>query len=141
MRSPFLHIIFITFPRWSKLSDGTKRELLASAAMELPVLRYASRYEFELNEVVSEHADDLCAKVGVSKKLRNQVICLMLEFAQLQLDPYEQALIAALCATSPDRGISDTFDYRILTAAQVYMGLIANIKYFPQMFEHENLKM
>ena len=88
--------------------------------MEIPVLRYASRYRYDLGDVLTENNENLTAGVGISKKLRNQVICLMIDFNQLNIDTYEEALIAALCATSPDRGIKESFDYRILSATQVH---------------------
>lgn len=124
-----VYLTMIPTIRWPKLCDNTKRELLASAAMEIPVLRYASRYRYDLGDVLTENNENLTAGVGISKKLRNQVICLMIDFNQLNIDTYEEALIAALCATSPDRGIKESFDYRILSATQETILEILRIKF------------
>ena len=67
---------------------------------------------FEQDELASQG-------IGISEKMKRDIFSLMVEFNQLDLDMYETALVAALCATSPDRGIQENFDYRILAATQV----------------------
>ena len=41
------------------------------------------------------------------------------DYIAIRPDSYETALVAALAATSPDRGISSTIDYKILSNIQV----------------------
>jgi len=114
--------------RWQKLTDSTKRSLLASTAMEIPVMRYANRYKSNLPMLFEQ--DQLTGQgIGISDKMKREIFSLMVEFNQLDLDTYETALVAALCATSPDRGIQENFDYRILAATQETIMEILRIKF------------
>ena len=59
------------------------------------------------------------AKAGISPSLVEQMFGLIGRFVQMQPDTYETCLIAALCATSPDRGVRNQTDYKILSNIQV----------------------
>ena len=115
------------FFRLERINQDSKRELLIGAAMEISVLRYADRYKEDLNEILDAETDKFLATIGISEKLRQQVAMLMMEFNALNLDHYEVALVAALCATSPDRGIREPYDYKVLSTTQVILYNYLNI--------------
>ena len=89
------------------------------AAIEVTLIRFADRYKENLKVVFNDEIDKLLATIGFSNELRQTVTSLMLEFNMLELDPYECALVSALCATSPDRGIQEQYAYKVLSTTQV----------------------
>jgi len=100
--------------RWHQLQCETKREILTFGSMEIPLIRSAGRALIGIPP-----ARAMFEKVGMSKRLMDQMFSIVNDFKDIGADSYECALITALAATSPDRGISSLVDYRILSNIQV----------------------
>ena len=82
--------------------------------MEIPLVRGGSRFLCGISG-----NEENFAKAGVSPSLVEQMFGLIGRFVAMQPDTYETCLIAALCATSPDRGVRNQTDYKILSNIQV----------------------
>jgi len=111
--------------RWHQLTEPTKREILLSTAMEIPIMRFATRYRHQ----ISAEFLDILANLGISMRGREGIVRLMIDFNRLQLDTYEQGLMSAICATSADRGVKDKFDYAVLSATQETVIEVLRIKF------------
>ena len=106
--------------RWHQLQEETKRELITFGTMEIPLIRSGSRSLSGIppNRVQFEGT-------GLRNWVIEHMFALIDDFSmKLQPDSYETALIAALAATSPDRGISSAVDYKILSNIQVQCSLV-----------------
>ena len=78
-------------------------------------MRFATRYAHHLPPQLMSTLGGM----GISSVAQQEVVRLIIEFNRLGLDSYEQSLMAAICATSADRGVTDKFDYAVLSATQV----------------------
>ena len=99
--------------KYSK-KEETKKQVVRYVTMEIPLVRGGSRYLCGISG-----NEENFAKAGISPSLVEQMFGLIGRFVQMQPDTYETCLIAALCATSPDRGVRNQTDYKILSNIQV----------------------
>lgn len=100
--------------RWHQLQAQTKREVITYGAMEIPLIRSGGRHLIGITPARAQFE-----KVGMSKRLCDQMFGMVDSYTTINPDSYESALLTALAATSPDRGISCSVDYRILSNIQV----------------------
>ena len=82
--------------------------------MEIPLIRSGGRALIGIPP-----ARQNFESLGLSKKLFESMFDCVEKYIRIHPDSYEAALIAALAATSPDRGITSAVDYRILSNIQV----------------------
>lgn len=94
--------------------EDTKKDIVKYVTMEIPLIRAGSRFLCGIKT-----QEDQFNKTGLSPKLIGQMFELVGGFCKMRPDSYETCLIAALCATSPDRGIRNATDYKILSNIQV----------------------
>ena len=94
--------------------EETKKQVVRYVTMEIPLVRGGSRFLCGISG-----NEENFAKAGVSPSLVEQMFGLIGRFVAMQPDTYETCLIAALCATSPDRGVRNQTDYKILSNIQV----------------------
>ena len=97
--------------------EDTKKDIVKYVTMEIPLIRAGSRFLCGIKT-----QEDQFNKTGLSPKLIGQMFELVGGFCKMRPDSYETCLIAALCATSPDRGIRNATDYKILSNIQVWVG-------------------
>jgi hypothetical protein len=109
--------------RWHQLQEDTKKDIVKYVTMEIPLIRAGSRFLCGIKT-----QEDQFNKTGLSPKLIGQMFELVGGFCKMQPDSYETCLIAALCATSPDRGIRNATDYKILSNIQETILEILRIK-------------
>ena len=88
--------------------------------MEIPLIRSGGRALIGIPPARGNFES-----LGLSKKLFQSMFDCVEKYIRIHPDSYEAALIAALAATSPDRGITSAVDYRILSNIQV-LGLYTN---------------
>ena len=100
--------------RWHQLQESTKKQLIKFVTMEIPLIRGGSRF---LCGIQSQ--EDQFKKSGLPDELINNMYGLIGRFIHMRPDNYETCLLAALVATSPDRGIQNQTDYKILSNIQV----------------------
>ena len=91
--------------------------------MEIPLIRGGSRYLCGI-----KGSEDNFSKAGISPSLVQQMFGLIGRFCSMKPDTYETCLIAALCATSPDRGVKNQTDYKILSNIQVSLNHVGSQK-------------
>lgn len=106
------------------IQEETKKQVVRYVTMEIPLVRGGSRY---LCGITGN--EENFAKAGVSPSLVEQMFGLIGRFVAMQPDTYETCLIAALCATSPDRGVRNQTDYKILSNIQETILEILRIKH------------
>ena len=111
--------------RWHDLQEETKKRVVRYVAMEMPVMRGASRQSCGL--LVDKNAEQF-GRAGVSTQVLHHAFDIVKRFLAMEPDTYETCLIAALCATSPDRGIDHHTDYKILASIQETIFAILRIK-------------
>lgn len=109
--------------RWHQLQAQTKREVITYGAMEIPLIRSGGRHLIGITPARAQFE-----KVGMSKRLCDQMFGMVDSYTTINPDSYESALLTALAATSPDRGISCSVDYRILSNIQETILEILRIK-------------
>ena len=100
--------------RWHQLQPQTKQEVITYGSMEIPLIRSGGRALIGIPP-----ARGAFEGLGLSKKLFQSMFDCVEKYIRIRPDSYEAALIAALAATSPDRGITSAVDYRILSNIQV----------------------
>jgi len=110
--------------RWHQLQEETKKQVVRYVTMEIPLVRGGSRFLCGISG-----NEENFAKAGVSPSLVEQMFGLIGRFVAMQPDTYETCLIAALCATSPDRGVRNQTDYKILSNIQETILEILRIKH------------
>jgi hypothetical protein len=110
--------------RWHQLQEETKRELITFGTMEIPLIRSGSR---SLSGIPPNRGQ--FEGTGLRDWVIEDMFAIIEDFSiKLHPDSYETALIAALAATSPDRGISSAVDYKILSNIQETILEILRIK-------------
>lgn len=110
--------------RWHQLQEETKRELITFGTMEIPLIRSGSR---SLSGIPPNRGQ--FEGTGLRDWVIKDMFAIIEDFSiKLHPDSYETALIAALAATSPDRGISSAVDYKILSNIQETILEILRIK-------------
>ena len=105
--------------RWHQLQPQTKQEVITYGSMEIPLIRSGGRALIGIPP-----ARGAFEGLGLSKKLFQSMFDCVEKYIRIRPDSYEAALIAALAATSPDRGITSAVDYRILSNIQVRLFLL-----------------
>ena len=92
--------------------------------MEIPLIRSGSR---SLSGIPPNRGQ--FEGTGLRDWVIEDMFAIIEDFSiKLHPDSYETALIAALAATSPDRGISSGVDYKILSNIQVQCSLMTRDK-------------
>ena len=92
--------------------------------MEIPLIRSGSR---SLSGIPPNRGQ--FEGTGLRDWVIEHMFAIIEDFSiKLHPDSYETALIAALAATSPDRGISSAVDYKILSNIQVQCSLMTRDK-------------
>lgn len=110
--------------RWHQLQEETKRELITFGTMEIPLIRSGSR---SLSGIPPNRGQ--FEGTGLRDWVIEHMFAIIEDFSiKLHPDSYETALIAALAATSPDRGITSAVDYKILSNIQETILEILRIK-------------
>jgi len=109
--------------RWHQLQTQTKQEVITYGAMEIPLIRSGGRALIGIPPARTQFE-----RLGLSKRICEQMFSIVGDYIAIRPDSYETALVAALAATSPDRGISSTIDYKILSNIQETILEILRIK-------------
>ena len=130
-----LNSYFSSIPmiRWFKLSEDTKQKVLTAALSEVPLIRYASRHfnQADGNRDLSWNiaaTKELLAACCISPSLIGRIVDMMLMFSQLRLDQFETALVVVICAVSPDHGLRNQSDYRMLSIVQEFAMQMLQLK-------------
>ena len=97
-----------------ELQDKTKQEILTYGTMEIPLIRSGCRLLMGITP-----PKESFAKAGLDMSVCNKMFDIVNDYSKISPDSYESALLTALAATSPDRGIASAVDYKILSNIQV----------------------